>query len=203
MAIAALSATPLWAQTAPATASVDMVTLPERSIVAPAIECAALAGKGFSHVSEGPARIQSAAVEPATAQRAEFCLVKGYVAPTIQFELRLPTKTWTGGLDSARRFARMFLIPGVYHCAGGYVPYEEDMLGTMVSWVERDEAPDQVMATALLDGGTVRRRPVFAYPVQARYRGHGNVNDPAAFSARSPAAAPSDLYDWAGASPVR
>ena len=73
-----------------------MVTLPERSIVAPAMECAALVAKDFSHVREGPARIQSAAVEPAAAQRAEFCLVKGYVAPSIQFELRLPTRTWTG-----------------------------------------------------------------------------------------------------------
>jgi hypothetical protein len=54
------------------------------------------------------------------------------------------------------------------------------------------------MAAALLNGGAVRRRPVFAYPVQARYRGHGEVNDPASFSARSPAVAPNDLYDWAG-----
>lgn len=107
-----------------------------------------------------------------------------------------------GGLDLARRFARLFLIPGVYHCGGGYIPYEEDMLGSMVAWVERGEAPDQVMADALLNGGTIRRRPVFAYPVQARYRGHGDVNDPAAFSAHAPAAAPNDLYDWAGA-PLR
>jgi feruloyl esterase len=106
-----------------------------------------------------------------------------------------------GGLDSERRFTRMFLIPGVYHCAGGYVPYEEDLLGAVVAWVERDEAPDQVMATAVLGGGAVRKRPVFAYPVQARYRGRGDMNDPAAFSARSPATAPNDLYDWAGAPP--
>jgi hypothetical protein len=529
--MAAQVSLPVGAETPPAAAGVDMVPMPDRPLVAPVIECAALMGKDFSRVSDGPARVQSAAVEPATAQRAEFCLVKGYVAPTIQFELRLPTKTWTGrylqggcggncgvianfiaprcdttpayagtfavgfensghvggdgvwalggqpvredfafraahafaaaakaiiasyygrppaysyfqgcsdggreamvetqrfpsdfngvvagspafaiteamerfiwearwgrddkgalvfdaaaaallhdavvnacdaldgardgqiddprrchfdpatlicrrhqsppqcltalqaevarklytgpvddsgrhlfyggepygselswteryalpvaggamyddavknmmfqgtlgaddsiktwrfdmptfrelsrrgalydaanpdlqafrdaggklilwqgfadpaagafglpdyyqrvaqvagGLDAARGFARMFLIPGVYHCGGGYVPYEEDLLGAMVAWVERGEAPDQVMATALMGGGVVRRRPVFAYPVQARYRGRGDVNDPAAFSARSPAGAPNDLYDWLGSAP--
>ncbi len=69
-----------------------------------------------------------------------------------------------GGLQAARSFARMFLIPGVYHCAGGYVPYEEDLLGALVDWVELGQAPDFVMATALLKDGISRSRPVFAYP---------------------------------------
>lgn len=109
-----------------------------------------------------------------------------------------------GGLEAARSFARMFLIPGVYHCAGGYVPYEEDLLGALVSWVELGHAPDYVMATASLKDGVSRSRPVFAYPVQARYRGRGDVNDPRNFAASAPKSAakgaPTDLYDWAGAS---
>jgi len=105
-----------------------------------------------------------------------------------------------GGLEFVRHFVRMFLIPGVYHCGGGYIPYEEDMLGAMVAWVERGTAPDQILATAILNGGAVRRRPMFAYPVQAHYRGHGDVNDPAAFAAFTPAGPLDDLYDWAGAS---
>ena len=56
------------------------------------------------------------------------------------------------------------------------------------------------MATARLDDGTLRSRPVFAYPVQARYRGRGDVNDPRSFAGRPPAGPPHDLYDWAGAS---
>jgi hypothetical protein len=106
-----------------------------------------------------------------------------------------------GGSDAARRFARMFLIPGVYHCGGGYIPYEEDLLGAMVAWVERGEVPDKIMATAILEGGTRRKRPIFAYPVQARYLGHGDPNDPASFTAFAPSTAPNDLYDWAGAQP--
>lgn len=104
-----------------------------------------------------------------------------------------------GGFEAARSFARMFLIPGVYHCAGGYVPYEEDLLGALVSWVELGHAPDSVMATALLKEGGSRSRPVFAYPVQSRYRGRGDVNDPRNFAASTPKSAPMDLYDWAGA----
>ncbi|HXB00713.1 MAG TPA: tannase/feruloyl esterase family alpha/beta hydrolase [Steroidobacteraceae bacterium] len=104
-----------------------------------------------------------------------------------------------GGFEAARSFARMFLIPGVYHCAGGYVPYEEDLLGALVSWVELGHAPDSVMATALLKEGGSRSRPVFAYPVQSRYRGRGDVNDPRNFAASTPKSSPMDLYDWAGA----
>jgi Tannase and feruloyl esterase len=104
-----------------------------------------------------------------------------------------------GGLEAARRFARMFLIPGVYHCAGGYVPYEEDLLGTVVNWVELGMAPDRVIASAVLKDGTLRKRPVFAYPVKAHYRGRGDLNDPGNYVGQAPAHAPDDLYDWAGA----
>jgi feruloyl esterase len=93
----------------------------------------------------------------------------------------------------------MFLIPGVYHCAGGYVPYEEDLLGAVANWVELGMAPDQVIASAILKDGTLRKRPVFAYPVKARYRGRGDLNDPGNYVSQSPAHAPEDLYDWAGA----
>ncbi len=105
-----------------------------------------------------------------------------------------------GDISSLRSFVRMFLIPGVYHCGGGYVPYEEDLLGAMVNWVEAGRAPDSLIATATLKDGRVRKRPIFAYPVQARYRGRGDINDPGSFVGRAPNREPVDLYDWAGAS---
>jgi feruloyl esterase len=104
-----------------------------------------------------------------------------------------------GGLEAARAFARMFLIPGVYHCGGGYVPYEEDLLGAMINWVELAQPPDRVLATAALPDGAIRKRPLFAYPVQTRYRGRGSIDEAANFEGRMPGKAPMDLYDWSGA----
>src|SRR5215813_10464933 len=68
--------------------------------VAPRLACAALAqpepGGGvpdFGAIPGAPTRVTSASVVAATASTPEFCDVKGYVAPQIQFELKLPTKT--------------------------------------------------------------------------------------------------------------
>lgn len=105
-----------------------------------------------------------------------------------------------GGLEAARQFTRLFLVPGVYHCGGGYIPYEEDFLGAMVNWVERQQAPVQVVAAARLQDGTLRRRPLFAYPERARYI-KGDVNDSHSFVGMTPAREPDDHYDWVGASP--
>src|ERR1043165_4284358 len=74
-----------------------------------------------------------------------------------------------GGLEAARQFARLFLVPGVYHCGGGYIPYQEDFLGALVSWVEQSQAPTRVVAVARLQDGKVRSRPLFAYPERVKY----------------------------------
>lgn len=104
-----------------------------------------------------------------------------------------------GGLQAARKFARVFLVPAVYHCNGGYIPYEEDLLGTMVSWVEKDSAPQKVIATAVLSDGKPRTRPVFAYPVRARYQGKGSIDRASSFTGVVPARVPDDHFDWLGA----
>lgn len=102
-----------------------------------------------------------------------------------------------GGLDAARRFARMFPVPGGYHCRGGYVPYDQDFLGAVVNWVERGSAPDSITATAPLDDGSVRTRPLYAYPTPTHYRG-GDVNDPRSFSPGALTREPVDGFDWPG-----
>jgi hypothetical protein len=106
-----------------------------------------------------------------------------------------------GGLSQARAFARMFLVPGGYHCTGGYVPYDQDFLGAVVAWVEEGTAPDMVMAAAQLDNGQTRTRPLYAYPAQARYLG-GDVNAPENFAPFTPADEPVDGFDWPGSQAV-
>ncbi|WP_395670906.1 tannase/feruloyl esterase family alpha/beta hydrolase [Phenylobacterium sp.] len=103
-----------------------------------------------------------------------------------------------GGTAKVREFYRMFFLPGVYHCRGGYMPYEANFLGATVNWVERGVAPDMVVAAAPLSDGGRRTRPVYAYPVAARYKGAGDINDAASFTAVWPKADPDDRFAWAG-----
>src|ERR1700735_3372831 len=56
-----------------ASASVQRVPIPDRSAVMPILDCAKLVQHDFSTVAEAPTRVQSAATEAATAERAEFC----------------------------------------------------------------------------------------------------------------------------------
>lgn len=103
----------------------------------------------------------------------------------------------SAGMENARRFARFFIIPGVYHCGNGYVPYEFDLLGAVVHWVEQGTAPDSVLAVAKLADGKLRERPVFAHPMRAKYTG-GDVNSAASFRGEMPKREPDDAYDWVG-----
>lgn len=104
-----------------------------------------------------------------------------------------------GGFAATDPFMRVYLLPGVYHCAGGYIAYQHDMLGAMVNWVERGEAPYELIGSAILEDGTVRNRPVYPYPVQAKYKGTGDINAADSFVPVRPAAEPNDKFDWLGA----
>src|SRR2546430_13996015 len=92
------------AATSPAAvAQAAMRSDPMAGPVSPQLPCAALAqpepGQGvpdFGSIPGAPTRVSSATVVPATASTPEFCDVKGYVATQVQFELKLPTKTWQG-----------------------------------------------------------------------------------------------------------
>jgi feruloyl esterase len=106
----------------------------------------------------------------------------------------------SGGLEPTERFARYFIVPGVYHCGGGYVPYQEDFLGPLVRWVERSKPPGQITATARLDDGRYRSRPLYPYPAAARYVGHGDIDSATSFEPSMPSRTAPDEYLWAGSS---
>ncbi len=103
-----------------------------------------------------------------------------------------------GGLRRTEQFARYFIVPGVYHCGGGYIPYQESFLGPLVRWVEEGRPPRRVIASARLSGGIVRSRPLYPYPEAARYAGHGDINSASSFAPAMPGIAPKDDYAWAG-----
>ncbi|WP_299538359.1 tannase/feruloyl esterase family alpha/beta hydrolase [uncultured Herbaspirillum sp.] len=67
----------------------------------------------------------------------------------------------TMGASQADRFARLYVIPGMYHCANGEGPDLIDLLTPMMQWVESDIAPAaitarQASASAASDFGAPR-----------------------------------------------
>jgi feruloyl esterase len=81
-------------------------------------------------------------------------------------------------------FFRLFLAPGVRHCGGGPGPNAFDMLTALENWVERDIAPDRIVATHFTGNTADRTRPLCPYPQEAKYKGKGSINDAANFVCR-------------------
>lgn len=85
-----------------------------------------------------------------------------------------------GGASAVNAWSRLFLVPGMGHCAGGPFTLDDfDMLAAVVNWVEKQEAPNAIRATGRRWPG--RSRPLCPYPSHARYKGTGDVEDAASF----------------------
>ncbi|MBV9252149.1 MAG: tannase/feruloyl esterase family alpha/beta hydrolase, partial [Acetobacteraceae bacterium] len=80
-----------------------------------------------------------------------------------------------GGTEKVAGWSRLFLIPGMAHCAGGPSLDHFDMLSAVVNWVEKGTAPDSVLATG--PAFPSRSRPLCAYPKHAQYTGTGDTQD--------------------------
>jgi len=87
-----------------------------------------------------------------------------------------------GGAKKASEFVRLFMAPGVGHCAGGAGPTPTGQLEALLAWVEEGKAPETLLATRRDQTGAVTRsRPVCAYPLVAKYKGRGSTDDAASF----------------------
>jgi feruloyl esterase len=102
-----------------------------------------------------------------------------------------------GGRAATEEFFRLFMLPGVDHCSGGPGADTVDYLAYLEAWVEKGIAPDVLLAARMkpdskvffpdlpplpLDPAKVElTRPLYPYPVRARYKGTGNPNDAASF----------------------
>jgi feruloyl esterase len=78
---------------------------------------------------------------------------------------------------------RLFMVPGMDHCAGGAGPDRFDALSALDVWVERGEAPDKIIASRVnrATGAVERTRPLCPYPKVAAYFGEGSTDDAASF----------------------
>ena len=87
-----------------------------------------------------------------------------------------------GGAGKVKDFARLFMAPGVGHCGGGDGPAPAGLFETLVSWVEKGEAPDTVQAIRKRQDGTTLTRPLCAYPQTAKWNGTGSTDEAKNFS---------------------
>ena len=101
---------------------------------------------------------------------------------TIDYYVRLAADD-----PSARDYARLYMLPGVLHCAGGPGPDRVDWVEAIRAWVEDGQAPERLLASKLgEDDEVAMTRPVCPYPQVAVYDGSGDPNDEGSFACAIP-----------------
>jgi len=91
------------------------------------------------------------------------------------------------GLAATQDFYRLFLIPGVAHCGGGYGPNEIDAMTDLIAWVEAGVAPARLPARrGASDGARAYNRSYCPYPAATRYEGSGDPEDPRSYACVAP-----------------
>ncbi|WP_158892871.1 tannase/feruloyl esterase family alpha/beta hydrolase [Amycolatopsis anabasis] len=118
-------------------------------------------------------------------------------AATLDYYQRLVRHS--GGLRQTQEFARTFMVPSLYHCAGGDRLTEFNPFRELIGWVERGKAPDKIVATGRdAQGNELRTRPVFPYPLRPQYDGTGSIDDANNFVPAPPPTPPRDAVNWVG-----
>jgi len=88
-------------------------------------------------------------------------------------------------LERTQSYARLYMVPGMYHCSGGPGPNSFVLLPSLVNWVENGTPPDAVVATKYVNDSppsVQMTRPLCVFPKIAKYNGSGNTNDAANFT---------------------
>ena len=116
---------------------------------------------------------------------------------SVNYYEKLSTRYGAGTAD----FARLFLIPGMNHCAGGLHTLDSfDPLTAIVNWVEVGATPDSMTAANSNPANPPTAPPVYSYlqltwkrplcpyPQFAQYTGTGSLDDASSFRCAVPAA---------------
>lgn len=106
-----------------------------------------------------------------------------------------------GGGRPVSDFYRLFMVPGMGHCAGGIGPNsfgnggnkfkgdaERDLITALERWVEQGVAPERFIGTgtATDDSTKTLTRPLCSYPQVAQYNSSGDQNQAASFICAAP-----------------
>jgi feruloyl esterase len=110
------------------------------------------------------------------------------------------------GKQQADSFVRLYMVPGMQHCAGGPGPDEFGEFGispvndpqhniylALEEWTEKGTVPSTLIASKV-DGAipagpgakVKMTRPLCAYPQKAKYKGAGDPNEAASFACDNP-----------------
>lgn len=93
-----------------------------------------------------------------------------------------------GGPAATRKFARLYLLPGVNHCGGGQGPSSFDGLTAILNWVEQGQAPFSLLTTQTPTAANpVQSLPAYPYPLMATYNGTGDPDVASSYHAALPA----------------
>jgi feruloyl esterase len=81
---------------------------------------------------------------------------------------------------TAAKDVKMFMLPGVLHCAGGPGPDRIDYIDALDKWANGGAAPEELTAGFAAGGA----RKVCAWPKKAAYKGTGDGKSPDQFECR-------------------
>jgi len=88
-------------------------------------------------------------------------------------------------LARTQTYARLFMVPGMYHCSGGPGPNTFDALTPLLNWVENGIPPETILATKFVADtppAVQMTRPLCVYPKVAKYNGSGSTSIAANFT---------------------
>ena len=90
------------------------------------------------------------------------------------------------GDEDVDDYLRMFMLPGVLHCAGGPGPDQVDWIDVIQEWVEDGTAPQRLVATKADQGEVEMQRALCAWPARAVYDGSGDPKRAESFECEAP-----------------
>jgi feruloyl esterase len=79
---------------------------------------------------------------------------------------------------------RLFMVPGMGHCAGGDGTSTFNMVAALNAWVASGAPPASIPASRTRNGQVDRTRPLCAFPQTAQYNGTGATDDAANFTCK-------------------
>jgi feruloyl esterase len=92
-------------------------------------------------------------------------------------------------MGDTRAFYRLFMAPGMLHCARGEGPNVLATLPAIRAWVEEDKAPDHILASKYQDDDPTkpveRSRPLCVFPARAAWDGTGDKTKAESFRCRA------------------